>query len=124
MTTTTTSNTKTEPATDAANHRLVPLAGVLGLAGVVLVHELAEVEIIANGIHPARHGTALRAVGSSTDPRIPLRRSSRFTVSSGKRPSHSCRTRGGIVSVGQIMISKSWLRISTWSTTRPSWMVA
>jgi cation-transporting ATPase G len=38
---------------------LFPLAltGVLGLAGVVLVHELAEVVIIANGIRAARHRT-------------------------------------------------------------------
>lgn len=37
---------------------LFPLAlfGVLGLAGVVLVHELAEVVIIANGIRAARRG--------------------------------------------------------------------
>ena len=31
--------------------------GVLGLAGVILVHELAEVVIIANGIRAARHRT-------------------------------------------------------------------
>jgi cation-transporting ATPase G len=45
---------------------LVPLAltGVLGLAGVVLVHELAEVVIIANGIRAARHRTP------STDHRL------------------------------------------------------
>jgi cation-transporting ATPase G len=35
---------------------LVPLAltGVVGLAGVVLVHELAEVLIIGNGVRAAR----------------------------------------------------------------------
>lgn len=38
---------------------LFPLAlfGVLGLAGVVLVHELAEVVIIANGVRAARRST-------------------------------------------------------------------
>ena len=37
---------------------LVPLAatGVLGLAAVVAIHELAEVVVIANGIRPAAHG--------------------------------------------------------------------
>jgi len=42
---------------------LFPLAltGVLGLAGVVLVHELAEVVIIANGIRAARHRPVLEA---------------------------------------------------------------
>ncbi|TDX74893.1 cation-transporting ATPase G [Rathayibacter sp. PhB151] len=40
---------------------LFPLAltGVLGLAGVVLVHELAEVVIIANGVRAARRHTPL-----------------------------------------------------------------
>jgi len=41
---------------------LFPLAlfGVLGLAGVVLIHELAEVLIILNGIRAARRPTATR----------------------------------------------------------------
>ena len=45
---------------------LVPLAltGVLGLAGVVLVHELAEVVIIANGVRAARH----RPIAESVPP--------------------------------------------------------
>jgi cation-transporting ATPase G len=45
---------------------LLPLAllGVLGLAGVVLVHELAEVVIIANGARAARRGGG-RTVGSA-----------------------------------------------------------
>lgn len=45
---------------------LVPLAltGVLGLAGVVLVHELAEVVIIANGVRAARH----RPISESVPP--------------------------------------------------------
>ena len=35
---------------------LFPLAlfGVLGLAGVVLIHEIAEVIVIANGVRAAR----------------------------------------------------------------------
>lgn len=35
---------------------LLPLAltGTLGLAGVVLVHEIAEVVVILNGVRPAR----------------------------------------------------------------------
>ncbi|WP_374107303.1 heavy metal translocating P-type ATPase [Cryobacterium sp. 1639] len=45
---------------------LFPLAltGVLGLAGVVLVHELAEVVIIANGIRAARRRPALEATAT------------------------------------------------------------
>ena len=41
---------------------LFPLAlfGVLGLAGVVLVHELAEVLVILNGIRAARRPTGAR----------------------------------------------------------------
>jgi cation-transporting ATPase G len=37
---------------------LIPLAatGVLGLAAVVAVHELAEVVVIANGVRAGRHG--------------------------------------------------------------------
>lgn len=47
---------------------LFPLAlfGVLGLAGVVLVHELAEVIIILNGVRAARRGAPLPA----TRPRL------------------------------------------------------
>ena len=43
---------------------LVPLAatGVLGLAAVVLVHELAEVVVIANGVRAGRVGRRLRAI--------------------------------------------------------------
>lgn len=43
---------------------LFPLAlfGVLGLAGVVLVHEIAEVVVIANGARAARRPKAVRAV--------------------------------------------------------------
>ena len=43
---------------------LVPLAatGVLGLAAVVLVHELAEVVVIANGVRAGRIGRRLKAI--------------------------------------------------------------
>ena len=43
---------------------LVPLAatGVLGLAAVVLVHELAEVVVIANGVRAGRVGRRLKAI--------------------------------------------------------------
>ena len=43
---------------------LVPLAatGVLGLAAVVLVHELAEVVVIANGVRAGRVGRRLQAI--------------------------------------------------------------
>ncbi len=43
---------------------LLPLAllGILGLAGVVLVHEIAEVVVILNGVRAARRPAALRAV--------------------------------------------------------------
>ncbi len=46
---------------------LFPLAlfGVLGLAGVVLVHELAEVVVIANGLRAARGRAVLPALGDS-----------------------------------------------------------
>jgi cation-transporting ATPase G len=46
---------------------LFPLAllGVLGLAGVVLVHELAEVVVILNGLRAARLGTKAGALTSS-----------------------------------------------------------
>lgn len=48
---------------------LFPLAlfGVLGLAGVVLVHELAEVVVIANGLRAARGRAVLPALGDSID---------------------------------------------------------
>lgn len=43
---------------------LFPLAlfGVLGLAGVVLVHEVAEIIVIANGIRAARRRVSIKAV--------------------------------------------------------------
>ena len=49
---------------------LFPLAlfGVLGLAGVVLVHEMAEVIVILNGVRAARRPAALRQL-ASTAPR-------------------------------------------------------
>ncbi|MBK5250575.1 MAG: hypothetical protein JJE50_14290, partial [Actinomycetales bacterium] len=53
---------------------LIPLAfaGVLGLAAVVLVHELAEVVVIANGVPAGRtknlHPTAVLA--SATPPQL------------------------------------------------------
>lgn len=58
---------------------LVPLAatGVLGLATVVLAHELAEVVVIANGVRAGRrrHAPLVRtgraAEGSATTVRIP-----------------------------------------------------
>ncbi|WP_308122748.1 heavy metal translocating P-type ATPase [Microbacterium marinilacus] len=45
---------------------LFPLAlfGVIGLAGVVLVHEIAEVAVILNGARAARRPAALRALRS------------------------------------------------------------
>lgn len=48
---------------------LFPLAlfGVLGLAGVVLVHEFAEVVVIANGLRAARGRAVLPALGDSID---------------------------------------------------------
>jgi cation-transporting ATPase G len=50
---------------------LFPLAlfGVLGLAGVVLVHEVAEVVVILNGICAARHPRA--AVGAAHSENVP-----------------------------------------------------
>ncbi|MGO1383490.1 MAG: heavy metal translocating P-type ATPase, partial [Arachnia sp.] len=49
---------------------LFPLAlfGVLGLAGVVLVHEAAEVIIILNGLRAARHPIALRQLTTAPHP--------------------------------------------------------
>lgn len=48
---------------------LFPLAlfGVLGLAGVVLVHEIAEVFVILNGVHAARRPAALRALTATPE---------------------------------------------------------
>lgn len=50
---------------------LFPLAlfGVLGLAGVVLVHEVAEVVVILNGVRAARRPAALRELSAAPDPR-------------------------------------------------------
>ena len=50
---------------------LVPLAatGVLGLATVVLAHELAEVLVIANGVRAGRRGATVVAVPFSGDDR-------------------------------------------------------
>ena len=53
----------------------MPLAlfGVLGLAAVVLIHELAEVVVIANGVRAGRtKALAITAARSSSAP-IPLR---------------------------------------------------
>lgn len=49
---------------------LFPLAlfGVLGLAGVVLVHEAAEVIIILNGLRAARQPAALRQLAAARQP--------------------------------------------------------
>lgn len=49
---------------------LFPLAlfGVLGLAGVVLVHEVAEVFVILNGVRAARRPAALRRLAASPAP--------------------------------------------------------
>ena len=49
---------------------LFPLAlfGVLGLAGVVLVHEIAEVFVILNGVRAARRPAALRALAATPEP--------------------------------------------------------
>ncbi|MFE1170168.1 heavy metal translocating P-type ATPase [Nocardiopsis sp. NPDC058789] len=52
---------------------LVPLAlfGVLGLAAVVLVHELAEVVVIANGLRAGRRGPAIgRGAGAPGSPAV------------------------------------------------------
>lgn len=52
---------------------LFPLAlfGVLGLAGVVLVHEVAELVVIVNGIRAARRPAALRALSAPISSRTP-----------------------------------------------------
>lgn len=48
---------------------LFPLAlfGVLGLAGVVLVHEIAEVFVILNGVRAARRPAGLRALAATPE---------------------------------------------------------
>nr|WP_314648166.1 cation-translocating P-type ATPase [uncultured Microbacterium sp.] len=53
---------------------LFPLAlfGVLGLAGVVLVHEVAEIIVILNGVRAARRPAAVRALVGARD-RVPLK---------------------------------------------------
>lgn len=53
----------------------VALTGVLGLAGVVLVHEIAEVVVILNGVRAARTNTRAdsRATGISLPQREPQR---------------------------------------------------
>ncbi|OAH50146.1 ATPase P [Microbacterium oleivorans] len=52
---------------------LFPLAlfGVLGLAGVVLVHEIAELVVIVNGIRAARRPVALRGLSAPISSRTP-----------------------------------------------------
>ena len=49
---------------------LLPLAllGVLSLAGVVLVHEIAEVVVILNGIRAAQRPAALSNARSAEQP--------------------------------------------------------
>jgi cation-transporting ATPase G len=49
---------------------LFPLAlfGVLGLAGVVLVHEIAELVVIANGVRAARRPALARSIPSAKAP--------------------------------------------------------
>ncbi|SFI30254.1 MULTISPECIES: hypothetical protein [unclassified Microbacterium] len=49
---------------------LFPLAlfGVLGLAGVVLVHEIAELIVIANGVRAARRPALARSMSSTVAP--------------------------------------------------------
>ena len=49
---------------------LIPLAlfGVLGLAAVVLVHELAEVLVIANGVRAGRTRQLPTLTASPADP--------------------------------------------------------
>ncbi|WP_374316061.1 heavy metal translocating P-type ATPase [Microbacterium sp.] len=49
---------------------LFPLAlfGILGLAGVVLVHEVAEVIVILNGVRAARRPAALRQLAAASAP--------------------------------------------------------
>lgn len=64
---------------------LFPLAlfGVLGLAQVVLVHELAEVVVIANGIRAARTG---RSGGALPPPAAPPARAHADDDAVGRRP--------------------------------------
>lgn len=54
---------------------LFPLAlfGLLGLAGVVLVHEVAEVIVILNGVRAARRPTALTPTPVAARPEVPAR---------------------------------------------------
>ncbi|GAB2853173.1 heavy metal translocating P-type ATPase [Microbacterium insulae] len=49
---------------------LFPLAlfGILGLAGVVLVHEVAEIVVILNGVRAARRPAALRQLATAPAP--------------------------------------------------------
>lgn len=60
---------------------LVPLAlfGVLGLAAVVLVHEVAEVVVIANGVRAGRKAQPL-ATGHAED-RLDMERPARVDAS-------------------------------------------
>ena len=53
---------------------LFPLAlfGVLGLAGVVLVHEIAELIVIANGVRAARRPAFARSMSSTAAPQPAL----------------------------------------------------
>lgn len=58
---------------------LVPLAlfGIIGLAGVVLIHELAEVVIIANGVRAAQRTSTKPLVAAPTDPQAIPREAAR-----------------------------------------------
>jgi len=68
---------------------LVPLSafGVLGLAAVILTHELAEVLVIANGVRAGRRPSA--GAGSSATTRPTPERAQEPVRSHGVRPSHS-----------------------------------
>lgn len=57
---------------------LVPLAalGVLGLAAVILIHELAEVLVIANGVRAGRRRDHGSAAAPGTSPSSPVREGS------------------------------------------------
>ena len=54
---------------------LLPLAllGILGLAGVVLVHEMAELIVILNGVRAARRPKPITALGARTAAASPPR---------------------------------------------------
>ena len=54
---------------------LLPLAllGILGLAGVVLVHEMAELIVIVNGVRAARRPKPITALGARTAAASPPR---------------------------------------------------